>query len=42
MTLNNYIDDDEYYKDLKKFMIKNFDVYISHHIYDIDDDLIIK
>ena len=42
MTYNNYIEDDEYYNDLKKFMIKNFDVYISRSIYDIDDNIIIK
>lgn len=42
MTLNNYIDDVEYYQNLKEFMIKNFDVYITHTIYNIDDNLIIK
>lgn len=42
MSFNNYINDDEYYYDLKEFMIKNFDVYISRSIYDIDENLIIK
>ena len=42
MGFNNYIEDDEYYKDLKEFMINNFDVYITHHIYNIDENLIIK
>ena len=42
MTLNYFLDDEDYYNDLKEFMIKNFDVYISHQIYNVDENLIIK
>ena len=41
MTYNNYLDDDEYYKELKIFMMNNYDIYISRHIYDLADDVII-
>ena len=42
MTFKNYDDDEEFYKDLKEYMMNNYDVYISRCIYDLDDDIIIK
>ena len=42
MTFKNFTDDEEYYQDLKKYMMINHDIYISRVIYDIDDDVIIS
>jgi hypothetical protein len=41
MTFKNFDDDEELYKDLKEYMMNNYDVYISRYIYDLDDDIII-
>ena len=42
MTFKIFDDDEEYYKDLKEFMLNNYDIYISRCIYDIDENIIIK
>ena len=39
MTFKNIIDDDEYYKELKKYMIINHDVYISRFNYNIPESI---